>query len=171
MSAALHRLEGGPPPMTATDPLACYCVYRLENEWGEPFYVGCTRQPGTRYKYHLSIGHNEDPRKNAIIARMLDAKMPPDLSYRRDFQLEGGLLRKIVRLRWVDPEGYAESIESRLKREAKSSASYKAPLTNISDGGKGFRGKSPLLYPSRFSDSRLDYRGVSARTVKMEGSR
>jgi hypothetical protein len=82
-----------------------YCVYRLENEWGEPFYVGCTMQPWGRYKRHLSMRQDEDPRKNAIIARILDAKMRPafvivadNLIQHAAFELETATTRKIGRL-------------------------------------------------------------------------
>jgi hypothetical protein len=53
-----------------------YSVYRLENEWGEPFYVGCALRAWTRYRAHLNeSGFNF--RKDRIIAHMLDAKMRP----------------------------------------------------------------------------------------------
>jgi hypothetical protein len=98
-----------------------YCVYQLENEWGEPFWVGCTRQPPeNRYKSHLSVSEFDNPLKNAIIARMIDAKMRPafvivadNLPMAAAFELERAAIAKIGR-RCLGT----------------------GPLTNIADGGK-----------------------------------
>jgi hypothetical protein len=133
-----------------------YYVYCLDDEYGEPFYVGCSNSE-QRYSNHLkfaksALARNVQIDKNKIILRMRDAGLEPGF-----YKIADGL---------TQDEGYA------LERETITKIGRlllgTGPLTNADDGGPFIGGLGSAAKASAIvaGARRTAAKKASALTVK-----